>query len=270
MIWGYHYFRKHPYVFFAKKINDICQVGIYSSKKSSEPPNSCGGKWPRMPPLCRKLDHPNPWVLLNAKGLPLVLGDLLEVSCVTVLKTKEITGHAKRCVFCEGKLVLWQESGGYKPPIFTRICSFPTTNIDQTYTCWCLKILKGSPTILCNNLDPLLGGSFEDNRCTAAAYNGSWKWPDFQAWTTADKLRLMHDWFERDHRISLAEDCSCTYTIEWPGIHKRESTTKQYFYVLLMQKHILTDTHTHTFNTSPKCKSDVPKYLDRRQLIHQI
>ena len=97
----------------------------------------------------------------ECKGAPLGAWRSLEVSCVTVLKTKEITGHAKRCVFCEGKLVLWQESGGYKPPIFTRICSFPTTNTDQTYTCWCLKILKGSPTILCNNLDPLLGGSFE-------------------------------------------------------------------------------------------------------------
>ena len=119
---------------------------------------------------------------------------------------------------------------------------------------------------------PAVGRIIWDNRSTAAAYNGSWKWPDFQAWTTADKLGLMHDWFERDRRISLAEDRSCTYTIEWHGIHKRESTTKQYFYVLLMQKHILTHTrtHTHTFNTSPKCKSDVPKYLDRRQLIHQI
>lgn len=149
----------------------------------------------------------------------------------------------KDVFFCEGKLVLWQESGGYELPISTRICSSPTRNTDQTYTCWCLKILKGSPTILCNNLDPLLGGSFEIMDILPLLTRDRENDPISKLGL---QLRLMHDWFERNHQISLAEDCSCTYTIKWHGIHQRERTTKQYFYVPLMQKHILTHTHTHT------------------------
>lgn len=197
----------------------------------------------------------SPWCL---EMFGSIMGDCVE--------NKRKHGSCKKmCFFCEGKLVLLQESGGYKPPIFTRICSFPTTHTDQTYTCWCLKILKGSPTILCNNLDPLLGGSFEIM--------------DILPLVTMDRehdpisklglqLRLMHDWFERNHRISLAEDCSCTYTIEWHGIHKRESTTN--YLCKNTSSPTPTHTHTHSFNTSPKCKSHVPKYLDRRQLIHKI
>ena len=159
--------------FLSKKTRDICQPGwIYSRRVIWTSKNIP----PQLPVLhaCLGLPFIENWTIRIHgcwihRGSPWRFEDLGRSYHVWLCWTKKKSSKIiPNCVasytnppFCANKIIIWQESGGYKPPLSKGIYQSPTTNTDHTYTCWWLKIFKGSPTILWNNCDPVLGGSFE-------------------------------------------------------------------------------------------------------------